>query len=167
MINPLELLFRRTVRERWCTGIQCTTCGSFMFRDALARYLKRYGPAEWPFSNYQIKRMYRDLAEIDPPPGQGAKYEEILKGLFKVVSPSPHLDDELGDSWARDVLSSMRDRYQRRLEARRIHDLANDPNEVAKRRAEKKAKRTEEHKKRMELQRLKALEWHKRNKVNP
>jgi len=129
--NWLQPLLERAVSERWCTRINCTTCGAHQFRDAyILEARKRANPSALPpFDMAAARILTLSLRNCLPPNSGTHEFEESTRlvlyelwATFGDTVTKSELFPLLQDTWAGSVLHRMQAHYQRRLDARAAHE---------------------------------------------
>jgi hypothetical protein len=122
----LQQLLERAIAERWCMQINCRTCASNELRQGLG--LLAWSSAGRP----QFLQMTPEMADAivsglqvcAPKLVSRVQMEEAARWVLYEVwrNFGDTYFSRVDGSWAGDVLSDMRAHYQRREEARHIHD---------------------------------------------
>ena len=165
--NFFTKLIRQSIEERWCVQTFCTTCGSGEFKSALFRIINdnqtKAIKMHVKMNRSDLEDLLCKLRGISPMSSVEARdFEPALRFILYhlwLTEPSNEmtttLKQELGESFAGQILDKMHSHYQQRL----AHLLTQDPAYVAKLRAQKKADRQIKHAERMRLQQLKKREF--------
>lgn len=123
----LKQVLEQAIADRWCTRINCTTCASEELRYALGLLDKSASGRHrfLPMTPEIAEAIIAGLKEVCPKQCEaGHQVEEAARWVLYEVwrnFGNSHFAS-LDGTWAGDVLSRMQAYYQRRLEARRIHD---------------------------------------------
>ena len=122
----VQQLLERAVAERWCTKINCSTCGAQDLRHAigLIEIAPDGGRRHRPMSRELVEAIVAGLKVSTSKSATSNQMEEAVRWMLYEVWRS--FGDEnfstLDGTWAGDVLAGMQAHYQRRQEARRLHD---------------------------------------------
>lgn len=123
-----------------CMEPNCTTCGAIPFRWAL------WASAETVSPGGAAKAIADQLQKLEPPLDvEGVQF--VLWELNRAVGPKEmsELAEGFNTSHSGDVYRRMLAREESIAEKRKVHELRNDPGEVERRTAEKKAKKAQQH----------------------
>ena len=150
-------------RKKLCTRIFCTTCGAMEFRRGLLGGLDHGGShrGKSRISRDGVLEIAEALGGLGCPPDQEYQqwFDAVRCILFDLWTGIPILDKEtenrLGSSWAGLVLEKMKEHYQQRLAAREL----DSPDNVERRREEKKRQRHEQHLERQSLKKERDRLW--------
>jgi hypothetical protein len=156
--NWLQTYLRAVVKKDLCTKIRCTTCGALEFRrgvfDALAIATDR--EIQPPYDRGSVLEVVRAIADIDRPQDSSRKVEDAVRCLLaEFWTGVPFVDNEtvemLGESWPGQIMREMRAHHEAVQENRRREAEYNSPENIQKRRDEKKRIRQEQHQERLKL----------------
>ncbi len=122
----LQHLLERAIAERWCTRTNCGTCASEQLRQALGLLDKSpLGPPRFlPVTPDYAEAMVDGLRACAPQANMTHLLEEGARWVLYEVwrNFGDTYFSNLDGTWAGEVLDRMRSHYQRRRDARRIHD---------------------------------------------
>lgn len=161
------------VRRQICTRIYCTTCGAREFRNgfwsALAAETGREGAAASDLSD--IEAAARALRLVTPPDEMRWEFDQAVRLLLHELWSSCYplgriyLLAPLEGSWAGRLLEGMIEHHEAREAARRAHAEFNSPEQIARRREEKKRLKQERHQQRLaEKKERDRLYWERKRK---
>jgi len=143
---------RDCITRRVCTRIHCTTCGTYEFRNGLAKGLGLTAtPSRYTgFEREQVLEIASSLGEIRSQMLSPLAWEEAVRFIILILwTGSPILDQEverlLVGSWAGEVLQSMKAHHAQRCLAA---ELAS-PEKARERRAEIKRQKQLVHMRRL------------------
>ena len=177
--NFLVNLIKRSIKERWCVRTNCTTCNASRFKTELFRYLNDTQTnaikmqAKMHSSDFEI--LVKSLREVTPiTPDETYDFMPAVRLVLYLLwltdrsaEMTNTMKGALEGTFACEVLHQMQEHY-RELEKRRLKQkLTQDPQHVAKLRAEKKAARQRNHAQRLLTQKIKKQEFlnMKRSKI--
>ena len=137
----------RASKERWCVAWHCSTCDANQMRSTFTALLAKHTHLE----------IASALAGVEREFDFGAA-EWMLRALSDPWSlgslSSSKLRDTLGHGFAGRHYQNMLEAKAIRDARRRAHDLQNDPDEVVRRREERKQQKAKAHQERLELKKL-------------
>ena len=161
--NWLQAYLVESIRKKWCVSIYCTTCGAHEFRngllDAVARATGQPRPRHLDATS--ARAIAEALARVEPVQSRTGpdhkvidphRYEKAVRlvifDLWAILTP---LDSILGNTWAGNVLESMRS-HERSVQSYRDSRIEYEsPERVAERREEKRRQRRGPHEQRLAL----------------
>lgn len=162
-LHWLAVFLDEAIRENLCTSINCTTCGSWDFRNGLLEaFATSSGKTNLEYLNIETAQSLAEiLAAFNPPQESRYKYEPairfILYDLWQVLMGT--VKGYLGESFAGHVYEKMDVHYRIRLDEQRHHAEMNDPLKAQERREEKKRLSQEKHQERLEKKKERDRIW--------
>jgi hypothetical protein len=156
--NWLWQLILVAIDQGVCIYTWCRTCGGRDFREAVrVEAIEEIANSRRTPTDDEINaEIARALALLPPPVCDEFEFEQavrlLLFDLYTAVGSSvaDHIfAPVLANTWAGDVLARMKAHYARRVEAVRRHEAMHDPEVVARRRAEKKRLKQQQHAERL------------------
>ena len=169
--NWLQAYLIESIDKRLCTRIYCTTCGAQEFRhgllDAVARATDQPRPPH--LDGKSADAIAEALARVEPVQSRTGpdhkvidprRYKETVRlvifDLWAILTP---LDSILGNTWAGNVLESMRS-HERSVQSYRDSRIEHEsPERVAERREEKRRQRRGPHEQRLALKKERDRLW--------
>ncbi len=168
--NWLQSYLDESVRKNLCTQIHCTTCGAMEFRKGVFDFLMQARGQQLKNASEREKpvEIAKALAKVQPTSSDLLKFEEAIRCLlFDLCSGLPFLDNEieaiLSGSWAGDVLRRMQEHHKARQAVRRARAAFEAPENVQKRREEKKRLKQEQHQQRLVLKKERDRAWREKH----
>jgi hypothetical protein len=138
--NWLAEIMSRARDKNTCMQPNCTTCGAIPFRKAL------WASAETVSPGRAAKAIADQLQKLEPPLDvEGIQF--VLWELNRTIGPREmsELAQGFNTSHSGDVYRRMLAHEESIAAKRKEHELRNDPVEVERRRAEKKAEKAQQH----------------------
>lgn len=151
-IDLVDIMVRAS-SERWCVNWGCTTCGSQQIRATFKSLLAEHTAQEIASALATVDRDFHF-----------ASAEWLLRALSDPWSlgslSSRKLLEILGSSLAGLHYKRMLDAKAAADARRKDHDLRNDPDEIIRRREEKKRQKAEDHQKRLDAKKARDAVFH-------
>jgi hypothetical protein len=138
--NWLTEIMSRARDRNACMKPNCTTCGANPFRKALWASAEAVSPGD------AAKAIADQLQKLEPPLDiEGVQF--VLWELNRAIGPKEMSELAVGFATSRsgDVYRRMLAHEESIVAKRKEHELRNDPVEVERWRAEKKAKKARQH----------------------
>ena len=164
--NWLHAYLNDAVRRNLCTAILCTTCGATDFRrgllDALAAATETAPRQRW--DRETAIEVAAALAHVEPTDeGSLTLVPAVRCLLFDLWSAmsfrTAELEALLASSWAGDVLRAMKEHYAARQAEQQARAEMQAPENVKKRREEKRQLKQAQHEHRLALKKERDRIW--------
>lgn len=168
----LEHYLCESIRKDLCTKIGCTTCGAQEFRRGLliAVAQARGGIPAARMDLNTARELVRALADVIPAEDQLEKLKEAVRFVLCEIwytigeaATERELEPVLVGSWAGGVLAGMRDHHKARMEARKLHEEANNPERIRERREEKSRLRQQRYAERLTQKKERDRLWREKH----
>lgn len=175
----LKDFLEEACRNNMCTKIHCTTCGAMDFRSKL--YVKAASAvgidlhvqqtikavlAEGMRNESVLRELVSQLSLLKPDNNIEAKISDAVRLiLYEVWNVAGEQNADLlywpllGNTWAKEVLTSMREHNKRLLEERRKRDLFESPEAIKERHEKKKSQKQIKHVERLEKKKERDKAW--------
>lgn len=171
--NWLQCFIVDAVSRAVCTEIHCTTCGATEFRQGLLAALALAGGrgSLERIDQGAARLLAVALRELEAVGAAPPRFEKAVRFvLFEVwhalwdEAERHQLEADLAGTWAGGVLARMQAHHQARIEARRRHDEANDPERIRQSRQEKRRVKQEQHAQRLALKTERDRVWREKQR---
>lgn len=164
----LQTYLNESTERRLCTGINCTTCGALEFRRGLWDRLHTVTALPCQPTRVGALTIAEALVAVSPVMGSESEFERavrlILFDVWVLLGSGAErgpLENQLGSSWAGEVLARMR-AHSAKVQAERQARMAFEAGAEARREEKRRLKR-ERHAARLAKKAERDRVWHQRH----